>query len=158
MYWVNEHSDTMDVVDTSSLEVIASIPVGQESQALVYVAGAVTNNATGTEGLTQQGLGKRCENRLVSVTNSTTATALFTIRQLDGLDMVQIIGRTLLLNQTYVATAACKSCNGGRLQLVSFKATQPMPNKEGCAVAPQVLSFLPFFENYDIESIQLEKA
>lgn len=157
MYWVNEHSDTMDVMDTSSLEVIASVPIGQESQALVYVAGAVPSNAPGTEGLTQQGLGKRCENRLVGVTNSTTATALFTIRELDGLDMLQIIGRTLVMNQTYVATAACKSCNGGRLQLVSFKATQPMPDKAGCAVAPQILSFLPFFENYDIESIQLGK-
>ncbi|CAG8951368.1 hypothetical protein HYFRA_00007279 [Hymenoscyphus fraxineus] len=162
MYYVNEHSDTMDVVDISTLEVINTIPIGQESQALVYVAGAVPDSAvsraTGTEGLTQQGLGRRCENRLINVTGSKEATALFTIRQLDGLDMLQIIGRTLEINQTYVATATCKSCNGGRLQLVSFNATTPMPGKAGCAVAPQVLSFLPFFANYDIDSLELRKA
>ncbi|KAG9230613.1 nitrous oxide reductase [Amylocarpus encephaloides] len=158
MYIVNEHSDTLDVVDTSTMKVITSLVVGQESQALVYVAGAVPSPATGTENLGTQGLDKRCENRLIRVTNSTDASALFTIRQLEGLEMLQIIGRTLEINQTYVATAACKTCNGGRLQIVSFKATVPMPGKLGCAVAPQVLSFLPFFTNYEIESLQVGKA
>ncbi|KAK0106220.1 hypothetical protein ONS96_003863 [Cadophora gregata f. sp. sojae] len=159
MYWVNEHSDTVDVLDTSTMRVVSTLSVGQESQALVFVAGAVPtwSNTSGLENLGRQGLGKRVENRLISVTNSTKATALFTLRELEGLDMVQIIGRSLKINQTYVATAACKGCaNGGpRLSIVKFKATMPIPGELGCAVAPQVLSFLPFFDNYDIDSLRL---
>jgi len=157
MYAVNEHSDTMDTIDTSTMSIISSLPVGQESQALVFVAGAVPSPHTGTENLGQQGLGKRVENRLISVTNSTKATALFTVRELDGLDMFQVIGRSLEINQTYVATAECNGCNGARLQVVSFKATTPIVGELGCAVAPQVLSFLPFFKNYDINSLALAK-
>jgi YVTN family beta-propeller protein len=158
MYTVNEHSDILDVIDTYSLKVIASVPVGQESQALVYIANAVPLPATGKENLGTQGLQKRCENRLIGVTNSTRASALVTIRQLEGVDMLQIIGRTLELNQTYVATAACKGCNGGRNQLVTFKATTPAPNTLDCAVAPQILSFLPFFTNYDVDSLEIHKV
>jgi YVTN family beta-propeller protein len=158
MYAVNEHSDTLDVMDTSSLKVIDSVPVGQESQALVYVANAVPLPATGTENLGTQGLGMRCENRLIGVTSSTRASALVTIRQLEGVDMLQIIGRTLQINQTYVATAACKGCKGGRNSLVNFKATMPVPDSMSCAVAPQVLSFLPFFSNYDIDSLEINET
>ncbi|KAH7370152.1 nitrous oxide reductase [Rhexocercosporidium sp. MPI-PUGE-AT-0058] len=159
MYWVNEHSDTVDVLDLRTMSVISTLPVGQESQALVFVANAVpiSSNTTSGENLGRQGLDKRVENRLISVTNSTKATALFTIRELDGLDMVQIIGRSLQINQTYVATAACTGCGGEatRLSIVKFKATVPIPGELGCAVAPQVLSFLPFFDNYDIDSLEL---
>ncbi|KAF4622661.1 hypothetical protein G7Y89_g14366 [Cudoniella acicularis] len=162
IYSVNEHSDTLDVVDASSLSVVSTLNVGQESQAVVYVAGAVPSSAvapaTGTENLGQQGLGKRVENRLINVTNSTRATALITVRELNGLDMFQIIGRTLDINTTYVATAVCNGCNGARLRILSFNATMPMPGDLGCAVAPQVLSFLPFFANYNVDSIALGKA
>lgn len=43
IYAVNEHSDTVDVIDTSSLSVVDTLKVGQEGQALIYVAGAVTS-------------------------------------------------------------------------------------------------------------------
>jgi len=155
MYTVNEHSDTVDVIDTQSLTVIHTMKVGQESQALVYVAGAVPCG-NGTENLTREGLDKRIENRLVAVTNSTKATALFTIRELVGLDMFQIIGRNLEINQTYVARAVCKTCNGGAVPIVEFKADMPVVGHMGCAVAPQVLSFLRFFDVYDVETITLQ--
>ncbi|KAG4429710.1 hypothetical protein IFR05_014807 [Cadophora sp. M221] len=159
MYWANEHSDTVDVVDLSTMSVVSTLTVGQESQALVFVANAVppSSNTTGRENLGRQGLDKRVENRLISVTNSTKATALFTIRELEGLDMVQIIGRSLQINQTYVATAACEGCGAeaARLSIVKFKATVPIPGELGCAVSPQVLSFLPFFDNYDVDSLEL---
>lgn len=156
MYTVNEHSDTVDVIDTSTLNVIHSLKVGQEGQALVYVAGAVTSG-DGTQNLGRQGLGKRIENRLIGVMNSTKATALFTIRELVGLDMLQIIGRQLEINQTYVARATCKTCNGVMVPIVEFKATTPVVDHVGCAVAPQVLSFLKFFDVYDVNSLFLHK-
>ncbi|KAL5323656.1 hypothetical protein ACEPPN_008196 [Leptodophora sp. 'Broadleaf-Isolate-01'] len=159
MYWANEHSDTVDVVDLSTMSVVSTLSVGQESQALVFVANAVppSSNTTGRENLGRQGLDKRVENRLISVTNSTKSTALFTTRELEGLGMVQIIGRSLQINQTYVATAICYGCSAevARFTIVKFKATVPIPGELGCAVAPQVLSFLPFFDNYDIDSLEL---
>ncbi|KAH9207121.1 nitrous oxide reductase [Leptodontidium sp. 2 PMI_412] len=134
MYWANEHSDTVDVVDVSTMT-------------LVFVANAVppSSNTTGRENLGRQGLDKRVENRLISVTNSTKATALFTSRELEGLDM------------TYVATAICHGCSAevARFTIVKFKAIVPIPGELGCVVAPQVLSFLPFFDNYDIDSLEL---
>ncbi|PVH77491.1 hypothetical protein DL98DRAFT_591268 [Cadophora sp. DSE1049] len=162
MYWANEHSDTVDVVDTSTMSVISTLAVGQESQALVYVNGAVplSSKTTGMENLGRQGLGKRVENRLISVTNTTKATMIFTIRELEGVDKVQIIGRSLKINQTYIATAACKGYGAGeaRLSIVKFKATVPIPGELGYVVAPQVLSLLPFFDNYDIDSLELGLA
>ncbi|KAE8445518.1 hypothetical protein EG329_013281 [Mollisiaceae sp. DMI_Dod_QoI] len=158
MYWVNEHSDTMDVVDTSSMSIISSVPIGQESQALVYVAGAVPAPFNGTENLGSQGLGKRAENRIISVENSTQSTTLVTIRELDGLDMFQIIGRELEINKTYAATAVCKGCGGARLKIVGFKATTPIKGAASCAVAPQVLAFLSFFDSYEVDSVQLSLA
>ncbi|KAH6721614.1 nitrous oxide reductase [Leptodontidium sp. MPI-SDFR-AT-0119] len=159
MYWANEHSDTVDVVDLSTMSVVSTLSVGQESQALAFVANAVppSSNTTGRENLGRQGLDKRVENRLISVTNSTKATALFTTRELEGLDMVQIIGRSLQINQTYVATAICYgySAEVARFTIVKFKAIVPIPAELGCVVAPQVLSFLPFFDNYDIDSLEL---
>lgn len=156
MYTVNEHSDTVDVIDTSSLTVIDTLKVGQEGQALVYVAGAVTSG-DGMQNLGRQGLGKRIENRLIAATNSSKSTALFTIRQLVGLDMLQIIGRELEINQTYVAAATCKMCNGAMVPLVEFDATTPVKGHMGCAVAPQVLAFFKFFDVYDINSLRLTK-
>ena len=155
MYTVNEHSDTVDVIDTQSLSVIHTMKVGQEGQALVYVAGAVTSG-NGTQNLTRQGLDKRIENRLLAVTNSTSATALITVRELVGVDMLQIIGRDLEINKTYVARAVCRTCNGGAVPLVDFKAVVPVVGHAGCAVAPQVLSFLKFFDVYDLETLTLE--
>lgn len=158
MYWVNEHSDTMDIVDTSSMSIVASVPIGQESQALIFVAGAVPGSATGTENLGTQGLNKTVENILINVTNSTNATALITVREANGLDMFQIIGRNLEINQTYAATAICKTCGGNRLQIVEFEATTPIKGTLDCAVAPQVLAFLSFFDNYEIDSVEIALA
>jgi YVTN family beta-propeller protein len=155
MYTVNEHSDTVDVIDTRSLTVIDTLKVGQEGQALVYVAGAVPD-CNGTQNLGRQGLDKRIENRVVAVTNSTKGTALFTIRALVGLDMFQIIAGDLEINQTYVARAVCHTCNGAAVPIVEFKATTPEVGHMGCAVAPQVLSFLRFFGVYDVNTITLQ--
>ena len=74
LYWVNEHSNTLDVADLSSLEVTATLPIGQESQALVYVPNAVPSS-TGTENLGVLGLNKRVENRLIGVTGSESGSA-----------------------------------------------------------------------------------
>jgi len=176
MYVVNEHSDTVDVIDTSTLSVIQTLPVGQEGQALVFVAGAVpasTNRSTYTANLGRQGLSERVENVLVPVvSNATPATAtdgsaLITVRQLPGLDMLQVIGRHLHANVTYSVSAspiaAAPRRHGGwrggwydeiRIPLVEFNATVPDPM--GCEVAPQVLGFVKVFGVYALESFRVQ--
>lgn len=166
MYVVNEHSDTVDVIDTSTLSVIDTLPVGQEGQALVFVAGAVpadTQRSIYTANLGRQGLSERVENILIPIVSGTTLTtatdgsALLTIRQLPGLDMLQIIGRHLRANLTYVVSASptgTRPQDDVRIPLLEFNATVPDPT--GCEVAPQVLGFLKVLGVYDFKSFKVE--
>ena len=154
LYIVNEHSDTVDVVDTSTLKVIDTLNVAQEGQALIYVAGAVTSG-DGTQNLGRQGLGMKVENQLVPVSGTSNGTSLVTIREAVGLDMVQFIGRNLEINTTYVAKASCNKCNGVKIPLVEFTGK---PNSQGCATAPQVLAFFKFQGVYDINSLIVKPA
>jgi YVTN family beta-propeller protein len=160
MYVINEHSDTVDVIDTSSLSVIATLNVGQEGQALVYVSNAVPLGSSGTQRLGTQGLtGAPAENVLLPVRRARGAlpdgAALLTVRRLPGVDMVQIIGRALTLNATYDVSAVCSACAGApRVPLLDFKASVPMEGgMHGCATAPQVLAFFKFLGVYDLGSV-----
>lgn len=154
MYIVNEHSDTVDVADTATLKVIDTLNVGQEGQALIYVAEAVTSGS-GTQNLGRQGLDMRIDNSLIPVLDQRNASALVTVRSSTGLDMVQVIGRNLQPNTTYEVSASCNNCNGIRVPLVSFTGQS---NAMGCATAPQVLSFLKFHGVYDIDTVQVKRA
>ena len=154
MYIVNEHSDTVDVADTATLKVLHTLNVGQEGQALIYVANAVTSGS-GTQNLGRQGLDMRVDNRLLPVARQDNASALVTVRGSVGLDIVQVIGRNLRVNTTYEVSASCKHCNGTQVPLVSFTG---QPSAMGCATAPQVLSFLRFHDVYDIDSVQVKQA
>lgn len=57
VYVAPQKCDRVEVIDTANHRVVASMGVGQDPQALVYVAGA-----TGSATLLQQGLGKRVHN------------------------------------------------------------------------------------------------
>lgn len=152
IYTVNEHSDTVDVIDT--------LNVGQEGQALIYVAGAVTSGNS-TQNLGNQGLSEKVANKLVSIGGNTThqgnSSALITIRVLQGLDMFQVIGRNIELNTTYVASAACATCNRGIVSLVEFSASMKIAGTNDCGTAPQVLGFFEFFDVYDINSLVVSR-
>ncbi|KAH8883102.1 40-residue YVTN family beta-propeller repeat protein [Thozetella sp. PMI_491] len=157
MYIVNEHSDTVDFVDLSTMRVVDTVYVGQEGQALIYVADAVPSGS-GTQNLGVQGLmGKAAFNKLLSVegNHSADATALITIRPEQGLDMFQVIGRNLKLNATYTASASCLGCNGVKIPLVDFSASQA--TTAGCGNAPQVLAFFKFNGVYDAETLEISE-
>jgi YVTN family beta-propeller protein len=92
MFIVNEHSDTVDAIDTATLRVVQTWNVGQEGQALIYVSGAVPDG-DGTQNLGTQGLtGKPALNKLVPVASATHpgGGALVTVRPLPGVDMFQV--------------------------------------------------------------------
>ncbi|KAF8493505.1 cytochrome cd1-nitrite reductase-like protein [Gautieria morchelliformis] len=135
MYIVNEHSDTLDVVDASSLQIVKTLHVGQEGQAVVYVAGAVTIG-NGTSNLSSQGLNRQTTNKIVSIPAG--GSALVTVRGLQGLDMFQVIGRSLEFNTTYTAYASTL-LGHVEIPLVDFMPNPPTGNATGpgCGTAPQ---------------------
>ncbi|KAF8592666.1 hypothetical protein K439DRAFT_1323730 [Ramaria rubella] len=149
MYIVNEHSDTLDIVDASSFKIVDTLHVGQEGQAAVYVAGAVPSG-NGTANLGTQGLNKQTANKLISTPDG--GSALITIRGLSGLDMVQVIGRSLKVNVSYTAFASTPQ--GVEIPLVDFTASPaPTGSVTDCGTAPQVLAFVKFFGVYDINTV-----
>ncbi|KAJ4150265.1 hypothetical protein LMH87_011022 [Akanthomyces muscarius] len=167
LFVLNEHSDTVDEVDLTARPlptVVRTLHVGQEGQALVYVANAVPHG-NGTQNLGRQGLVETpAANKLVTLHGPHNSggggqhapSALVTVRQQGGLDMVQVIGRDLQLNTTYTVSATCHKCRGVQIPLVDFKPT--VPTGTGCGSAPQVLAFVKFFGVYDLESLTLTKA
>ena len=56
MYVGLENDDRMEVIDTASNKVIASIPIGQAPQAVVYVPNAVQPGTSGVDGLELLGI------------------------------------------------------------------------------------------------------
>ncbi|KAK7178020.1 hypothetical protein PSPO01_15932 [Paraphaeosphaeria sporulosa] len=159
MYIVNEHSDTVDFVSLSTMTVEKTVNVGQEGQALIYMAGAVPEGyGAGTKGLGRQGLFSRPTlNRLIAGERrgNKISTALITIRPQPGLDMFQVIGRDLELNATYTISGSCWRCSELQIPLVEFSASTP--TDVDCGTAPQVLAFFKFNGVYDVGSLQLQK-
>ena len=159
MYVVNEHSDSVDAIDTAALRVVQTWRVGQEGQALVYVAAAVPELGGGTQLLGTQGIMQQAPlNARIAVAALPGAPeggeVLLTVRALTGLDMVQLIGRRLRPNASYAFSAQPAACSA-RLPLVQFKPTLQEP--EGCATAPQVLAFFKWFGVYDAASARVEE-
>lgn len=56
-----ENDDLMDVIETDSNKVIASIPIGQAPQAVVYVPDAVLRGTSGTDGLQSLGIAAQAQ-------------------------------------------------------------------------------------------------
>lgn len=95
IYVALQKSDAVDVIDTASDRVIDTLRVGQDPQALVYVAGAVPAGP-GTARLGRQGLGRRIETVPVAVRGGGgTAKAKLTVREVDALDELDLTAREL---------------------------------------------------------------
>lgn len=165
LYVLNGHSDTVDVVSLlhHPFTIIRTLPVGQEGQALIYVADAVPSGP-GTQNLGTQGLKARGpDNILVHVANpgsndkakaKSKATALVNVREAAGLDMVTIIGRDLRLNATYTLQGTLSTANFNvSVPLIDFRATGMTAS--GCGSAPQVLGFFKFRGVYEMGGLRL---
>jgi len=75
MYVGLENDDRMEVIDTASNKVIASIPIGQAPQAVVYVPNAVQPGTSGVDGLELLGIAAQASHfSLVSAGQSDHAT------------------------------------------------------------------------------------
>lgn len=135
IYVALQKCDRVDVVDTASNAVIATLKVGQDPQALVYVAGA-----TGTANLGQQGLDKRVQNYKVGVQGATTgAAAQLQVRAVLGLDELDLSASGLSPSTAY--TLYGKDASG------RFNPLMTVTSDAGGVVA-EALAFVRFFENW----------
>jgi len=78
----------VDVIDTATMRVIATLHVGEGSQALVYVADAAPQGA-GLQGLTRQGLDKRVMT-LTAPVRGTAGMTEVSVNGADGLDQIEV--------------------------------------------------------------------
>ncbi len=142
VYVVNEHSDSVDVIDTTRRTRVATLPVGQEGQALVYVAGAVPSGA-GTQNLGRQGLDQPVRNAAATVTGP--GGVQVTVRGVKGLDMVELQGHDLAPNTTYTASARH---GHDQIPLLTFTT-------DATGSLPQALAFVKFLGVYDVAGVHV---
>ena len=128
-----EKSDAVDVIDTDRLHVIDTLRVGQEPQALVYVANAVPQG-NGRQGLTRQGLDQRVLTRDLAVAGGVVRV---TVREVDTLDQVQVVARGLPPNARFSVQLA----SPGQVTVIRQFTT----NAQGGA---EVFAFTEFFDAF----------
>jgi YVTN family beta-propeller protein len=76
VYVANENADTVSVIDTLATKVVATIPIGQAAQALVYVPDALPQGGDGTQNLQPLGVaGQSTQLRLGPVGKPLVSTA-----------------------------------------------------------------------------------
>jgi YVTN family beta-propeller protein len=138
VYVAMQKSDAVDVIDTATDTVAASLPIGQDPQALVYVAGAVPRG-DGRHGLTRQGLGHRVETLPVEVRGS-TGSARVTVRQGDAVDLLDLTAAQLPARA--VLTAYGLRPDGTAAALRQIRA-------DAAGGVDQALVFTDFFDVYE---------
>ena len=117
IYVCLESQDAVQVVETASLSVIATLKIGQMCEALVYVANAVPAG-DGLAGLTQQNVNLLIQSMKLAIAGGGNAQVV--IRELQGVDSVDVQGRGLAPGRTYRVFALMR---GGAQQFIAdFKA------------------------------------
>jgi hypothetical protein len=124
--------------------VINTLKVGQDPQALVYVAGADPEGG-GQSNLTQQGIGKRIENFDLGVRGVESGSGTASIREVMGLEEIDVAASGLPANQAFTVYAS-----DGENEVAIMEA---MSNGEG--MIPEALAFMKFFDN-DYDRVILE--
>lgn len=136
-----EKSDAVDVIDTLTNTVTATIPIGQEPQALVYVP--KVPNAGDAPNLTRQGLDQQARAVPTTLPDGTAGDTMdpvlgrrleATIRPVSGMDMIQLQARGLAPNTTY---RTFTTGDDGKRPIVDFTT-------DAGGNAPQVLAFTIF--------------
>jgi YVTN family beta-propeller protein len=127
VYVALENGEQAAAIDTVTNQVIANIPIGQTTQALVYVPNAVPNGA-GMENLTPLGeAGKTARLRLLpGETAPPSAQASVAVNSLGLLDLVQIAAEGLAPKSQYqVYLADSDHAPFGKLEALAVLKTNP---------------------------------
>jgi YVTN family beta-propeller protein len=128
-----ENADALTAIDTKTNAVVATMPIGQAPQALVYVPNAVPEGP-GTAGLTPLGLaGQAIHISLASKNKGTISSTPLTSVSLFEQGLVQVLQAAvtgLEPKHPYVLALAAERNGGGQMQpLASF-----MTNPAGAAI------------------------
>ena len=127
VYVALENGEHCVAIDTVTNKVIANMPIGQTTQALVYVPNAVPSGS-GTENLMPLGTAANTA-RLHLETDGTTlpeAQASVAVNSLGLLDLVQIAARGLAPKQSYqVYLAESNHSPFGKLEPLAVLKTNP---------------------------------
>ena len=137
IYIALQKSDGVDVIDTATDTIIATLHVGQDPQALVYVAGAVPHG-DGRSGLGRQGLHHRVQTFDVPIRGAVGA-ATVTVRAGDGLDLLDFAARGLPPRGDFTAYGV--RADGSAAPLRQIKA-------DGSGGVDEALVFTDFFGTY----------
>jgi YVTN family beta-propeller protein len=127
VYVALENGEQAVAIDTLTNKVVANIPIGQTTQALVYVPGAVPNGA-GTDNLTPLGeAGKTARLHLeAGGTALPDAQASVAVNSLGLLDLVQIAAAGLAPKSQYqVYLADSNHAPFGKLEALAILKTNP---------------------------------
>jgi YVTN family beta-propeller protein len=127
IYVALENGEMAVAIDTMSNKVIANIPIGQTTQALVYVPNAVPNGA-GTDNLVPLGVaGNTARLHLAAAgTSLRNAQASVAVNSLGLLDLVQIAVEGLAPNTQYqVYLAESDHAPYGKLERLAILKTNP---------------------------------
>ncbi|GAA3595462.1 beta-propeller fold lactonase family protein [Kribbella ginsengisoli] len=137
-----EKSDKVDVIDTSTQRVVATISGGQEPQAVVYAPRAASPGPAMNLG--RQGLGQQPRNVPTTLPDGRAGETLdpvhgrtleATVRPVAGVDMIQLQARGLEAATTYQAYSVDQT--GRRTALLTFST-------DAAGNAPMVLAFSSF--------------
>ena len=136
VYVALENGEMAVAIDTLSNKVIANIPIGQTTQALVYVPNAVPDSA-GTENLTPLGEAANTARLHLEAAGTTlpNAQASVAVNSLGLLDLVQIAARGLTPKAQYqVYLAESDRSPYGKLQPLAILRINP----DGAGIAQAI--------------------
>jgi YVTN family beta-propeller protein len=130
-----ENGDAVTAIDTSTNQVIATIPNGQAAQALVYVPEAVTAVSAGAENLQPLGIAAVASHLKLAAPGSSISTTVSLFDQ--GLtQMLQAAVAGLEPGRPYMLALTSKSDGTGRIEPIAQFMTNPAGAQIVNAVGP----------------------
>jgi YVTN family beta-propeller protein len=131
-----ENDDRMIAIDTQTNKVVASVPIGQAAQAVVYVPNAVPEG-TGTEGLQPLGIaGEAARFTMVAAGASAKAPTSVALFEQGLVQVLEAAVTGLEPKHPYVLALAARSDGGGPLQPLASFMTNPAGAQIVNAVGP----------------------
>jgi len=120
-----ENQDAVSAIDTHTNQVLATVPVGQQPQALVYVPDAVPEGAGAANlvPLGESGMAAHL-NLVVPPGSASTAHATVSVNSLGSVDLLQVAASGLKPGRSYTLwlAAARTAPFGSKESLATFKA------------------------------------
>jgi YVTN family beta-propeller protein len=119
-----ENQDAMAVIDTLENRVIATIPIGQAAQAVIYVPGAVPSG-DGRQGLQPLGVAGEVAHVTLGVPGAATAATSVSLFDQGLVQVVQAAAAGLTPKAPYLLALATRADGAGPLQPLAAFTTNP---------------------------------